>query len=462
MMIDGFRLEERVHQGSMAAIWRVTGSDATTPLAMKIPVLRGGDDPIAVVGFEVEQTVLPTLSGVHVPRFVAASDLPERPYLVMEFLGGRSLRARLADVPLPPGEVASLGARVAAALHDLHRQDVIHLDVKPSNVMFRESGEAVLIDFGLSRHDRLPDLLAAQFHLPMGTGPYISPEQVLNVRNEPRSDLFALGVVLYFLATGKRPFGNPTTVTGLRRRLYRDPVPPRALSADFPPWLQEVILRCLEVEAGERHDTAEELAFQLLHPAQVVLTARAQRTAQDRFVTRAKKWLAVRGTDSRQSVAGRIASAPVVVVAVDLDQSSEALTKALRLTIRRILQSEPDARLTCVTVIKTARIAIDSNIDLDGPSVRAKRLASLKDWARPIGIAADKITCHALEASDPGAAIIEFSRSNGVHQIVIGSRGSSTLRRYLGSVSSQVVAQAACTVTVVKAAEHANAPSAEG
>uniref|UniRef100_UPI003F684081 protein kinase domain-containing protein n=3 Tax=Pseudomonadota TaxID=1224 RepID=UPI003F684081 len=76
----------------------------------------------------------------------------------------------------------------------------------------------------------------------MGTGPYMSPEQVQFVRNDPRSDLFALGVMLYHLATGERPFGQPSSVRGLRRRLYVDPVPPRAIRPELPPWLQEIIL----------------------------------------------------------------------------------------------------------------------------------------------------------------------------------------------------------------------------
>lgn len=215
-IVDGFRLEERVHRGSMSTLWRVSGPEAGAPLIMKIPSLREGDDPAAIVGFEVEQMILPTLSGIHVPRFVAAGDFSVQPYLVMERIAGESLRARLSEAPLASQEIASIGARVAAALHDIHGQHVIHLDLKPSNIMFRDNGDAVLIDYGLSRHDSLPDLLAEEFRLPLGTGPYISPEQVFRIRNEPRSDLFALGVLLYFLATGERPFGNPTSLPGLR------------------------------------------------------------------------------------------------------------------------------------------------------------------------------------------------------------------------------------------------------
>jgi serine/threonine protein kinase len=199
-VIDGFTLVQCLHRGGMATVWSVTRRDLGMAAVMKIPML--GDDATAIVGFEVEQMVLPLLQGPHVPRWIAAGGFESQPYIVMEMLQGHSLRARLEAAPLPLDEVAAIGARVAEALHDLHQQQVIHHDIKPSNIMFREDGTAVLVDFGLSRHEHLPDLLDEEFTLPMGTGPYMSPEQVQFIRNDSRSDLFALGVMLYHFVTG--------------------------------------------------------------------------------------------------------------------------------------------------------------------------------------------------------------------------------------------------------------------
>ena len=273
MVIDGFRLDEPLHQGGMAYLWSVTEvnhqGDSRLPLIMKVPRIKGGEDPATIVGFEVEQMIMPMLSGPHVPKFIAKGDFTRQPYIVMERIDGVSLRSRLDDAPLALDEVIEIGSRVATALHELHRQHLVHLDIKPSNIMFRPDGTAVLVDFGLSRHDHLPDLLDEEFTLPMGTGPYMSPEQVQFVRNDPRSDLFALGVMLYHFSTGERPFGQPDSVRGLRRRLFVEPVPPRALRADLPPWLQEVILKCLEVKAERRYQTAAQLALDLQSPGQV-------------------------------------------------------------------------------------------------------------------------------------------------------------------------------------------------
>jgi nucleotide-binding universal stress UspA family protein len=103
-----------------------------------------------------------------------------------------------------------------------------------------------------------------------------------------------------------------------------------------------------------------------------------------------------------------------------------------------------------VTVHKTSRVALDANTDEQGRNVLVQRLVELKHWARPLAESAGRITFHVLEAPDPAAALIEYARANHVDQIVIGARASSPLRRYLGSVSAQVAAEAPCTVTVVR------------
>lgn len=461
MEFDGYRLEEKLHVGGMAALWRVTdlknrhqkADDAPLPpLMMKVPLLFSTDDPTAIVAFEVEQMIMPKLKGDHVPRYFGAGDFDAQAYIVMEQIAGVSLRSRFDAAPLPVDEVVNTGIKIAHALQDLHRQHVIHLDIKPSNIMFRPDGEVVLIDYGLSRHDKLPDLLDEEFRLPMGTGPYISPEQVLGVRNEPRSDLFALGVLMYHLATGERPFGHPTSVSGLKKRLYRDPIPPRSHNPAIPNWLQEIILRCLEVEPAARFDTAAQLAFLLQNPEQIQLTTRAEKTAQDGFMAVLKRRFQAAGAEPglQHSISEQLARAPIIVAALDLTNGSAALADSLRNITRRMLQTEPGARLACVTIRKTSRIGMDESIVRQGQNVHVKQLVELKHWARPLNLNPDKITFHVLEAHDPAAAIIDYAHNNRVDHIIIGSRGTSSIRRYLGSVSAQVVAEAECTVTVVK------------
>jgi len=453
-IIDGFRIEECIHQGGMATLWRVSRVGTTMPMLMKVPKIAEGEDPAAIVGFEMEQMILPRLSGVHVPKFVAAGDFAVQPYIVMECIPGKTLFQRLPELPLPYAEVADIGLKIASALDDVHRQHVIHLDVKPSNIMFRPTGDAVLLDFGLSHHDQLPDLVQEEFRLPFGTAPYMSPEQLLNIRNDPRSDLFALGALLYFFSTGVRPFGQSETMYGMRRRLWRDPAPPRRLKSDYPAWLQEIVLRCIEIEPAWRYPTAAQLAFELSHPGQVKLTKRSERLKQDPLTTVLRRRF---NKDLTRSItvpamARQISSAPIVAVAVDLAEGSPPLNDALRVTAERILATLPSARLACLNVLKLGRVTIDFTLDEEGHNKRIDRLVALKHWAEPLKLENNRLTAHVLEAVDPANAIVKFAQANHVDHIVIGARQNSLLRNLLGSVSAKVAAEATCTVTVVRPA----------
>jgi non-specific serine/threonine protein kinase/protein-serine/threonine kinase len=451
-VIDGFTIGECVHSGGMATLWSVTHGGIDTPLLMKIPRVAEGEDPAAIVSFEMEQMILPKLSGTHVPACFGTGDFAHQAYVVIERIPGETLYQRLPELPLPYEEVRVMVAKIATALADLHKQHVIHHDIKPSSIMFRPSGEVVLIDYGLSCHRHLPDLLQEEFRLPYGTAPYMAPERMMGVRSDPRSDLFSLGVLLYFFTTGVRPFGESETLRGMRRRLWRDPQPPRKLRGDYPPWLQEIVLRCLEIDPVWRYPTASQLAFDLGHPDQVKLTARAEKTRHDPLSTvwRRRFNRGVMQPQAESDVAAQLASSPIVAIAIDTSEGAEQLNGALRVTAERILATLPSARLACVNVLKLGRITIDRMVDEQGNSKHIDRLVQLRHWASPLKLDANRLTVHVLEATDPAAAILEFAAANQVDHIIIGARQDSVLRSLLGSVSAKVATEANCTVTVVR------------
>ena len=451
-VIDGFTIGECVHRGGMATLWSVTRPDIAVPLLMKIPLMSEGEDPAAIVSFEMEQMILPRLSGPHVPACFGTGDFAHQPYVVIERIPGKTLYSRLGDLPLSYEETRVIVGKIAVALADLHRQNVIHHDIKPSSIMLRPSGEVVLIDFGLSHHNQLPDLLQEEFRLPYGTAPYMAPERLLGVRDDPRSDLFSLGVMLYFFTTGVRPFGESETMRGMRRRLWRDPVPPRKLKPDYPPWLQEVVLRCLEIEPVWRHPTASQLAFELGNPDQIKLTARSERLKRDPMSTVLRRRFnrGLTHPKAKSDLAAQLASGPIVAVALDVAEGSGSLNEALRVTSERILATLPSARLACLNVLKLGRVTIDRTLDEQGHNKHIDRLVTLRHWAQPLKLDENRLSVHVLEAIDPAAAILEFAEVNHVDHIVIGARQNSMLRTLLGSVSAKVAAEAACTVTVVR------------
>jgi hypothetical protein len=445
--IDGFTVGACMHEGAMGRLFEVTRGDASFPMLMKVPRMGAVDSAELMLAFETEAMILPRLHGPHVPRFVAAGDVTTVPYLVTERVAGQGLDARLGAA-LPVAEVARIGAAIADALHSIHAQDVIHFDLKPDNVILRPDGRAVLIDFALAHHRYLPDLVSQERRFTAGSAPYISPEQVRGVRTDPRSDLFALGVVLYELATGRLPFGIPATFAGMRDRLWIDPPPPSAVLPELPAWLQEVILRCLEPEAERRYQSAGHVAFDLRNPGQVVLTDRSAKKERAGVVSQAARWWRARGLGLLPGGAKEEpGAAPVIMVAVDTVHPDDPRQPELQRTTRRILSLSPEFRLICVSVV-AAGLGLP---DPRAADVQVEHRIRLRHWIGPLAIEPDRVSLHVLEAPDPAGALVEFAARNNVDLIVLGAPApDERTLAWWRSVASSVTANAPCSVHVVR------------
>ena len=458
-VIDGFKLGEMRHKGGMALIYDVSYADgraAPFPMVMKVPRMTAGDGAETIVSFEVEHQMMQALDGPHVPHLVAAGDLSVLPYLVMEYVPGRTLDHWLDQVNqgvlLAPETLAQLGAAVAHAAHSLHEQNAVHLDLKPANVIIKGDGTAVLLDFGLSFHAHYPDLLAEETRHAVGSPAYMSPEQVVGVRGDPRSDVFAIGVMLYELATGELPFGAPTSKGGLRQRLWMDPQPPRARRPDLPEWLQEIILRCLEPAAAERYPSAAHLAFDLTHPDQVQITERGQRLKGTGAGTHIKRWLRAAGAEYQPSPlpARQIAEVPILMVAVPHRDVTDATLYSLREAVGRSLGIRPGARLAVVTVVAPGA-ASTTDAGKSETALHRQMLAMLKNWTVGLKLDGHQVSYHVLEDGDPADAIVRYAETNRVGMIVMGAATHGLqLQRFVATVPIKVAMRAPCTVILVK------------
>ena len=472
--VDGFVIGERIHSGAMGNIFEVTKRGVSAPIVMKVPRVGRNEPPEGIISFETEATVLPALQGPYVPRVVAVGDLARTPYLVTEWVAGQALseilRATVAvdrararrpvdtggtPVPLlPVADVASIGASIADALHSMHQQEAIHLDLKPANVIVKPEGGVVLVDFGFAHHARYPDLLAEETRFGAGSAPYISPEQILGTREDSRSDLFALGVVLYEMLTGHLPFGEPDT--DVRNRLWLDPVAPRAHRADVPPWMQEIVLRCIEPRAERRYQSAAHVAFDLRNPDQVVLTARAHKLGRAGLLGQLGRFWKARGEHGPRLRAPvvNVSRFPIVMVAVDTAHPDDERQPALKQVTSQILSLSTEFRLVCVTVVASPRIMDGAGPGQSASGVHLEHLVRLRHWVEPLQVPAQRLSLHAIESSKPAEALVEFARANNVDLIVLGAPGPAQPgRTWWHSVASTVTANAHCSVHVVRVAE---------
>ncbi|MEY4675714.1 MAG: Serine/threonine-protein kinase PknB [Pseudomonadota bacterium] len=460
-VLDGFEIRACIHAGGMAHIYQVdyaadaggTQRPSEFPMAMKIPRMTAGDGAENIISFEVEHLIMPNLTGPHVPRFVAAGDLSRMPYLVMEYVNGDTLQQVMDQHPdMSPEEIAQLGAAVARAAHSLHQQNVCHLDLKPANVLMRPDGSAVMLDFGLSCHAHYPDLLAEEMRKAVGSPVWISPEQVVGVRGDPRSDVFAIGVMLYQMATGELPFGEPVTTGGLRQRLWMDPVPPRKLRPSVPAWLQEIILKCLEPVAADRYPSAAHVAFDLSHPDDVRITERGQQTQGTGWWVHLKRWLRAAGMHYQPSPvpSQQIDEVPIIMVAIPYKDVQDATLYALREAVQRSLGLRPGARLACVTVISPNETN-STQSDQSETSVHRLHLTRLKQWAQPLDLQGHQSSFHVLESGDVAEALLAYAKGNQVTMIIMGAATHGLqMQRLIATVPIRVAMDAPCSVVLVK------------
>jgi serine/threonine protein kinase len=276
--LDHYRIENLVARSGMASIFRGTDLRTGQPVALKIPHPEMEADVVLYDRFKREQDIGHKLNHPNVMK-VLTDDRHSQVYMAMEWVEGRLLREILREKGKLPVERAILfTARIADALEYIHTHGVVHRDLKPENIMVNGADEIKLIDFGIAGNEGSRRLTFAKLSQLMGTPDYISPEQVKGKRGDGRSDIYALGVMLYEMLTGKVPFEGPNAFAIMNERLLNHPVPPRELDPAISPALQEVIYRALEREPKNRYASAREMAWDLEHLDQVGAAERPELT----------------------------------------------------------------------------------------------------------------------------------------------------------------------------------------
>jgi serine/threonine-protein kinase len=262
-ILDGrYRLDEIIGQGGMATVYRARDLRLNRPLAAKVMRPQAGLSEAVQADFLREARIIARLNH---PNVVALHDAGitdgGRPYLIMELLPGTTLRDRLSQGPLPVEEALRVALGVAAALDTAHGRGILHLDVKPENILFDGSGTPKLSDFGIS-HSLAEEPSRTKNSL-FGTAAYLAPEQVRNGPLDARADVYGLGLLLYEMLAGARPFWGETPMQQATQRLVVDPPALKDLNPAVTPALSRVVMRALERDPARRFGSMADFALAL-------------------------------------------------------------------------------------------------------------------------------------------------------------------------------------------------------
>jgi eukaryotic-like serine/threonine-protein kinase len=274
--IDHYLIDSVAARSGMASIFRATDLRTNRPVAIKVPHPEMEQDPTFLARFEREAAIGGDLDHPGVMKVFNEEDRSHL-YMVMEWVEGRELRKVIRqNGKLSAARAVGITIGICNALDYIHSRRVVHRDLKPENIMVDDEDRTKLIDFGIAGREGAKKLTFGSMSQIMGTPDYISPEQVNGKPGDARSDIYAAGVMLYEMLTGKTPFRGSNPFAVMNDRLLNNPIPPRELDPEISPALQEVIYRALRRDHAGRYPTAGAFARDLEHLDEIEIADRPE------------------------------------------------------------------------------------------------------------------------------------------------------------------------------------------
>jgi serine/threonine-protein kinase len=264
--LDQYQLDDLLARSGMASIFRATDTETGAPVALKIPHPQLESDVVFFERFKREEQMGQRLDHPYIVKVLTPRQ-KSRMYMAMEYVDGRSLRSLIqAEAPLPTVRALEIARQVTEALAYLHEKGVVHRDIKPENILLTADGKVKILDFGIALDESKRRLTWAGLSATLGTPDYMAPEQIGGRRGDARTDVYAVGTMLYEMLTKNLPFSVANANALLRAKANEDPRPPSYHEPQIDPALEAIILRAIQRVPRDRYASAKELLVDLRDP----------------------------------------------------------------------------------------------------------------------------------------------------------------------------------------------------
>ena len=475
---DGFTIEKQIGEGGMARLFLAHDEQGRSRV-LKVPHRTLDSDPVAVVAFENELRLARYLEDFPHAHMPVPHKGGECHYLVMDYIEGNDLWTHLCEQGcMNEAQTITLVKKIVSALSELHNRRIVHLDIKLSNIMITPNGEIRIIDFGLANHLDLPDMIYESFQEPKGTPAYIAPEQFFGVRDEPRSDLFSIGTMLYEMTTSKLPFPDAHSELGVINRIKGAVISPRQYRPELSQGFANLVMTCLQNIPDQRYENMDALYTALEELERVV--------PQRELISPALNMPVRKSVGSSAKLLARITSQFIQSLRSEkggkLDEIKEWIDKhkekhAPRFRIIAALDNEGGERaeslnqeilsqafrqaslqsslITVLTVLKDHNVALASTdrerkeLNKAYQDARESMIKITSGFVRddlPIGIN--------IRSGEPVSAISNCVSDLNANLLVIGTRKRNALSRFvLGSTAYKVITTLSCPVIIVNETE---------
>lgn len=476
--LDGFTIEKQIGEGGMAVLF-LAHDEQGRRRVLKVPHRTLDADPVAIVAFENELRLARYLEDFPYAHMPVPHKGGECRYLVMDYIEGDDLWTHLCEKGcLSEVQTIALVKKIVRALAELHRRHIVHLDIKLSNIMITPDGEVRIIDFGLANHLDLPDMIFESFQEPKGTPAYIAPEQFFGVRDEPRSDIFSIGTMLYEMTTSKLPFPDAHSELGVISRIKGEVVSPRQYEPELSEAFAELVMTCLQNVPDKRFENMDALyaaleQLETLTPnTEFVVPVRA---APERLSVSSRAGYLARITSEfirlfRSEKGDRLDEikewivrhkekhTPRFRIIAALDNEEGARTASLNQAILKQAFRQASLQpslITVLTVLKDHNVALATTdrerneLNQAYQDARAGMIKLIADYVSddlPIGIN--------IRSGEPVDAISNCVTDLNANLLVIGTRKRNALSRFvLGSTAYKVITTLSCPVIIVNEAQ---------